>query len=178
MIRRQFLRQTGITALGFGLVAVTPLELLAQIRKKISPNDTIGIGLIGCKGMGWSNLTSMLRMSETRCVALCDIDETVLDQRKAELAKLEQSPSLYRDYRKLLEDKDVDVVIIATPDHWHCLQMADACAAGKHVLVEKPVSNSIGEAEIMLKAAQRYGTLVQVNQWQRSQQHFKDAVAF
>ena len=164
--------------MGLGLIAATPMELLANIRKNISPNDKIGIGLIGCKGMGWSNLTSMLQISETECVALCDIDQAVIKQRLAELEKLNQKPGVYGDYRKLLEDKNVDVVIIATPDHWHCLQMADACAAGKHILLEKPVSNSIGEAELMVKVAQKHNSIVQVNQWQRSHEHFKNAVAF
>lgn len=178
MFRRQFIKQSGITTLGLGVAAAIPMDVLAVIRKKVSPNDTIGIGLIGCKGMGWSNLTSMLKISETQCLGICDIDDGVLEQRKADLAKINQHPVLYKDYRKLLENKEIDIVIVATPDHWHCLMMTDACAAGKQVLVEKPVSNSIGEAEIMLKVAQTHKSIVQVNQWQRSQQHFKDAIAF
>ncbi len=178
MFRRQFIKQTGITALGLGVVAAIPMDVLAAIRKKVSPNDIIGVGLIGCKGMGWSNLTSMLKINEVQCLGICDIDDSVLEQRKTELAKINQKPTIYKDYRKLLENKDIKVVIIATPDHWHCLMMTDACAAGKHMLVEKPVSNSIGEAGIMVKAAQKYNSIVQVNQWQRSQQHFKDAIAF
>lgn len=178
MLRRHFLKNTGLTTLGLGLVAATPIEILAQTRKNISPNSTIGVGLIGCKGMGWANLTSMLKMGEVTCLGLCDIDDTVLEQRKAELARLNQQPTLYKDYRRLLENQEIQVVIIATPDHWHCLMMADACAAGKHMLLEKPASNSIGEAETMVKIARRHQSMVQVNQWQRSQQHFKDAIDF
>ncbi|WP_246186144.1 Gfo/Idh/MocA family protein [Phnomibacter ginsenosidimutans] len=85
---------------------------------------------------------------------------------------------MYKDYRQMLANKDVDIVIIATPDHWHCLMLADACAAGKDVYVEKPASNSIGEATLMVAAANQHQRMVQVNQWQRSQQHFKDAIAF
>ena len=166
--------------LGLGLMGVVPIpmEVLASIRQNVSPNDRIGVGLIGCKGMGWNNLISMLKMSEIECVALCDIDDSVLNQRKSELEKLNTQPVLYKDYRKLLEDKNVDIVIIATPDHWHCLQMVDACTAGKHIFLEKPASNSVGEAEIMMAAAKKYKSIVQVNQWQRSQQHFKDAIAY
>lgn len=72
----------------------------------------------------------------------------------------------------------MDIVVVATPDHWHCLQLTDACAAGKDVFCEKPVANSIYEAQLMNKAVQRYGKVVQVAQWQRSQQHFRDAIAF
>ena len=82
-----------------------------------------------------------------------------------------QKPTLYRDYRKLLDDKDIDAVIIGTPDHWHCLILVDALAAGKHVYVEKPLANSIAEARAMLAAARRSDRVVQVGQWQRSGPH-------
>jgi predicted dehydrogenase len=77
-----------------------------------------------------------------------------------------------------LENKDVDVVIVGTPDHWHCLQMIAACAAGKDVFVEKPLSNSIYESQQMVAAVNKYNRIVQVGQWQRSQQHFQDAIKF
>ena len=177
--RRSFLKTTGIIAAGAGLATLMPMELLASMRRKISPNDKIGVGLIGCRGQGWSNLSAMLKTSEAACVALCDIDENVLNQRKADLLKLsDDKPALYSDYRKLLQDKNVDVVIVATPDHWHCLQMIDACAAGKDVFCEKPASNTIYEAQLMEKAVKRYNRVVQVAQWQRSQKHFKDAIEF
>ncbi len=178
MNRRLFLRRAGITALGTGFIAAVPMEVLAAMRKSVSPSAVIRVGLIGCRGMGWSNLTSMLKISEVTCAALCDIDDEVLAKRKAELEKINIKPLLYKDHRKLLDNKDIDVVIIATPDHWHCLQLVDACAAGKDALVEKPAANSITEATAMINAAKQYNRIVQVNQWQRSQQHFKDAVAF
>jgi predicted dehydrogenase len=178
MHRRIFLKQTTLTALGYGVVAAVPMELLAKLRKNISPNETIGVAVIGCRGQGWSNLTSMLKMPELNCIAICDIDRNVLDQRKAELEKINIKPAIYTDYRKLLENKDIDVVIIGTPDHWHCLQMIDSCAAGKDVFVEKPLANSIYEAQQMVAAVKKYDRIVQVGQWQRSQQHFKDAINF
>lgn len=163
--------------IGSGLMVSGPLEMLAS-KKMINPNDVVNVGLIGCKGMGWANLTSMLKIPEVYCKALCDIDKNILDQRKQELEALNIKPDIYHDYRKLLEDKDIDVVIIATPDHWHCLQMIDACAAGKDVFLEKPAANSIGEAQLMMEAVAKYKRVVQVNQWQRSQQHFKNAIEF
>lgn len=176
--RRNFIRHSAITVLGSSLVAAVPMEVLAAIRKKVSPSAIIRVGLIGCKGQGWANLTSMLKISEVQCAAICDIDETILRNRRTDLQKIGANPLLFTDYRKLLENKDIDVVIVATPDHWHCLQMIDAVAAGKHVFCEKPVSNSIHEAQLMVGAAKRYNKIVQVAQWQRSQQHFKDAIAF
>ncbi len=178
MHRRLFLRNTALTVLGSSVVAAVPVDVLAAIRKRVAPSAEIRVGLIGCKGQGWSNLTSMLKISEVKCVALCDIDQNILAQRKADLQKINNQPVLYADYRKLLEDKNIDIVIVATPDHWHCLQMVDAVSAGKDVFVEKPVANSIYEAQLMVGAASRYNKIVQVAQWQRSQQHFKDAIAF
>jgi predicted dehydrogenase len=178
MNRRNFLRNTIVTTIGSGIAAAVPMEVLAAVRKRVSPSDVIRVGLIGCKGQGWSNITAMLKISEVQCVALCDIDQTVLEGRRADLQKINNKPTLYTDYRKLLENKDIDIVIIATPDHWHCLQMTEAVAAGKDVFVEKPVSNSIYESQLMVAAAARYNKIVQVAQWQRSQQHFKDAIAF
>lgn len=172
------MRNTAITTIGAGIVAAVPMDILAQLRKNSSAAEKINIGLIGCKGQGWSNLTSMLKLPEVNCIALCDVDETVLNRRKADLEKINIRPTLYKDYRKLLANKDVDAVIIATPDHWHCLQMIDACTAGKDVFTEKPLANSIIEAQLMIKAANKYNRVVQVAQWQRSQDHFKNAIEF
>jgi predicted dehydrogenase len=179
MYRRHFLRNTALTVIGSGVAAAIPMDVLAAIRRKLAPSDTIRAGVIGLRGQGWSNITSMLKQSEVTCAAICDIDQNVISSRKAELAKININPRVYSDYRKLLDDKEIDIVIIATPDHWHCLQMVDALSAGKDVFLEKPVSNSIGEAELMMAASRRYNNkLVQVAQWQRSQQHFKNAIAF
>ncbi|MGZ3956146.1 MAG: Gfo/Idh/MocA family protein, partial [Flavisolibacter sp.] len=176
--RRSFLKNTAITVLGSGIVAAVPLEVLAAIRKRVAPSDMIRVGVIGVRGQGWSDLTSMLRLSEVQCVAMCDIDQNVLSNRRSDLQKLNVTAKEYGDYRKLLDNKDIDLVIIGTPDHWHCLQMTDAVSAGKDVFVEKPVANSIYEAKLMVDAAKRHNRIVQVGQWQRSQQHFKDAIAF
>lgn len=172
--RRTFLK----TASTLGVGALLTTDLLAAMKTKVAANDKIGIGVIGCRGQGWSNLMALLKMPEVQCVAICDIDEQVLTQRKADLEKLHIKAKQYTNYRKMLADKDVDAVVIATPDHWHCLQLVEALSANKDVFCEKPVANSIYEAQLMNKAVQRYGRIVQVAQWQRSQQHFNDAIAF
>ncbi|TYP90957.1 putative dehydrogenase [Sphingobacterium allocomposti] len=141
-------------------------------------NSKLKIGLIGVNGMGWSNLNSILKLPHVECTALCDVDERVLDKRIAELRDRNITVKRYIDYKELLAGNTVDAVIIATPDHWHCLQMVDAVKAGKHVYVEKPIGNSIRECEVMVAAAKKYKKVVQVGQWQRSQQHFRDAVGF
>lgn len=169
--RRNFIRSASALVAGAGLLSALPLRAVA-------PNDRLRVAAIGINGMGWSDLTSMLKNPDVQCVALCDADKNVLDKRVAELAQKGITVKAYSDYRKLLEDKSIDAVIIGTPDHWHCLMMTEACAAGKDVYVEKPIGNSIAECAAMVAAQQRYGRMVQVGQWQRSQQHFKDAVDF
>ena len=146
-----------------------------------SPSDQINVGAVGLNGMGWADLSAALKLPGVNVVALCDIDKNVLDKRMKELADKKVDTSrikTYGDYRKLLEQKDIDVVIIGTPDHWHALIMIEACMAGKDVYVEKPVGNSIGECRAMMAAQKKYNRVVQGGQWQRSQQHFKDAVDF
>ena len=147
----------------------------------MASSDQLNVGAIGLNGMGWGDLSAALNIPGVNVVALCDIDKNVLDRRMKELAAKKIDTGrirVYSDYRKLLEQKDIDFVIIGTPDHWHALIMIEACMAGKDVYVEKPVGNSIGECRAMVAAQKKYNRVVQAGQWQRSQQHFKDAVDF
>ncbi|MDO1514006.1 Gfo/Idh/MocA family oxidoreductase [Maribacter confluentis] len=177
--RRSFIRKSTVGFMATGASFMFPMELLSMIRKKVGPNDTIHVGLIGCKGMGFSDLSSFLKMSEINVVALCDVDENVLKSRTADLQKAGiKKPKWYKDYRALLDNKDIDVVIIGTPDHWHCLQLIDSLQAGKDVYCEKPIANSIQEADSMLHGVKSSDRIVQIGQWQRSQPHFVDAIKF
>lgn len=169
MNRQKFLKASTLLAASAFLFQGT--HGLAETKK-------IRIAVIGVNGMGWSNLMAILKNKNVICTALCDVDENVLNQRVAELDKRNIKVQSYIDYRALLKDKNVDAVIIATPDHWHCLMMVDAVKAGKHVYIEKPIGNSIKECEVMVTAAQKHNAIVQVGQWQRSQQHFEDAMKF
>jgi len=176
MNRRDFLGKAA--ALGAGII-VTPTIINAAGRG-VAPSDKIRVGLIGCNGMGFSDLQAFLRNPEVECIAIADIDKNVLEKRAAETEKIQgkKVANLYSDWRRLIDNKNVDVVIVGTPDHWHCLQLVAACQAGKHVYCEKPLGNSIEECNIMVRAAQRYGSVVQVGQWQRSDPHWQDAMAF
>src|SRR5690606_9042576 len=177
--RRQFVKKGSLYMAGLGSAFVFPVELLQGIRRTISPNDRIQVGLIGCKGMGFANLLSLLKNNEVELVALCDVDRRVLENQSAELQKGGlKKPKWYADYRKLLEDRDIDIVIIGTPDHWHCLQLTDALDAGKDVYCEKPIANSVAECEAMLAKANTSDRIVQIGQWQRSQPHFVDAINY
>ncbi|HEU4555764.1 MAG TPA: Gfo/Idh/MocA family oxidoreductase [Chitinophaga sp.] len=171
--RRDFIRSAST------LVAAAAMpSALNAFPKIVAPSDRLNIAAIGINGMGWADLTAMLKNPAAQCVALCDVDKNVLDKRAGELAQKGAKVKTYSDYRKVLDNKDIDAVIIGTPDHWHALIMTEACAAGKDVYVEKPIGNSIAECNAMVAAQQRHNRVVQVGQWQRSQQHFKDAVDF
>jgi predicted dehydrogenase len=182
--RRKFLQSAGQFAGGLGLASIPGSNIASNLSLKMnegksSPNDTVRIGVIGCNNMGWSDLTSILTHSGVECIALCDVDSNVLNRRAAELEKkTARKAALYGDYRKLLENKDVDAVIIGTPDHWHCLIMINACEAGKDVYVEKPISNTIEECNLMVAAKNRYNRVVQVGQWQRSDPHWISALDY
>jgi predicted dehydrogenase len=116
----------------------------------------------------------MLQAPNTRCIALYDVDDTVLARRGKEVTEgFGNKPALYKDYRALLDNQDVDPVIVGTPDHWHCLQMIDACSACKDVYVEKLMANSIEECNRMVAATDYYEGVVQVGQWQRSGAHWQ-----
>ena len=166
MNRLEFLKSAGaLMAAG----AFAPYLTNNLFARPLGANNRLNIGLIGCRNMGWGDLTDALILPDIRCVALCDVDKGILNDRASQLKKMTGvQPDLYGDYRKLLEREDLDVVMIGTPDHWHCLQMADACAAGKDVYVEKPAANSIGECDLMVEAAKKYDRVVQVGQQQRS----------
>lgn len=176
--RRRFVNKSAQAIAGAGLLSSLPWEVAASIKKRVSQNDKINIATIGVNGMGWSDTTSLLKIPEVNLMAICDVDENVINKRVAELEKIKIKVDTYTDYRKLLENKDIDVVVIGTPDHWHCLQMVEACASGKDVYVEKPVGNSITECDAMVAAQKKYNRAVQAGQWQRSMPHFVDALNF
>ncbi len=178
MERRKFIQNSAlITA---GLASGSLLATCAPGGAQKSSMDKINIALIGVKNQGWSNLQRFLLFPEVECVALCDVDQTWLNQRAADVKEKtgKTPPFLYNDWRKVIENKDIDAVIVATPDHWHCLITVAALEAGKDVYCEKPIGNSIAECEVMVKAAKRNNRIVQVGQWQRSDPHWHDAMAF
>jgi len=173
--RRTFLHTTTrstVSALSFPYIVGSGLWGTA-------PSNQLNIGLIGCRGRGFRVLRQHLDLGGINCIALCDVDDAVLQEKQASLqTDYRQKPNLYKDFRKLLENKDLDAVIVGTPDHWHCLQMVAACEAGIDVYVEKPMANSIAECEVMVQAARRYNRIVQVGQQQRSGKVWKEVMDF
>lgn len=173
--RRVFLKNTAIAAAGLGLAPSISGSILHS-----PASDRINVGLIGCNGQGWSDLSTFLTHPEVECLALCDIDDSVLNRRASNVEKIrgKKPANLYKDWRRVIDNKDINLVIVGTPDHWHCLQMVAACEAGKDVFVEKPIGRTIEECNLMVRAAEKNKTVVQVGQWQRSDPHWQDAVNF
>lgn len=180
MNRKEFLKK-GLV-MGAGGMFLTHLKgyALSKTTSAVSANDQINIGSIGINGMGWTNTLKALKVAGVNLVAICDVDQNVIQKRLNDkaVASFKDKIKVYDDYRKMLEQKDIDVIYIGTPDHWHALMMIDAAAAGKHIYIEKPIGNSIGECETMVAAQKKYGSIIQVGQWQRSSTHFQDAVQF
>jgi predicted dehydrogenase len=134
-----------------------------------SPNDTVRVACVGVHGRGRSHIGAYNRLANVEIAAICDVDESVLDAQLAAVEKVKgKRPVGYTDLRKLLEDKTIDAVSIATPNHQHTLQTIWACQAGKDVYVEKPCSHNMFEAKQIVAAAQKYNRVVQHGSQQRS----------
>ncbi len=137
-------------------------SVAAASRALASPNDTVRVACVGVRGQGRAHIAHYGRMPKVEIAALCDVDEAVLNERLSDVEKLgRKRPAAFTDLRKLLEDKSIDAISIATPNHNHTLQTIWACQAGKDVYVEKPCSHSMFEARQIVAAAKKYNRLVQ-----------------
>ncbi len=142
-----------------------------------SAAKTLRVALIGTGWYGKSDLFRLIQVADVEVIALCDVDKKILDAAGALVAKRQKSgavPKLYGDYRKLLKENQLDIVLIGTPDHWHALQMIEAVKAGAHVYVQKPISVDVMEGEAMVAAARKYNKVVQVGTQRKSTPHLID----
>jgi len=136
-------------------------------------SDRLRVAVIGCGGQGRNNLGDFQKNPDVEIAAVCDVFRPNLDRAKEMTAGKAES---YTDFRRVLERKDIDAVVVATPDHWHALIAISACEAGKDVYVEKPISHNVREGRLMVEAARRHKRIVQVGLQQRSGTHFQRAV--
>jgi predicted dehydrogenase len=164
--RRNFIKISGLT-LSAGIFLP---QILTRPAFGAEGTEGIRIGVIGVGNQGRMHL---LRNAKN-VVAVCEVDKLRLADSKKQIEdRTGRTPALYSDYRKMLDDKNVDAVLIATPDHWHALQTIHACQAGKDVYVEKPLSLVILEGRLMVKAARKYNRIVQTGSQQRSDDKFR-----
>ena len=182
--RRKFLQESIAlgTAAGSALIAAKPsrAQTSASTSKIMGANDRIRVAQIGCGGMGRTDLRDSLKVKNVECIAICDVDDSQAAKTVKEvLEPASQKPLLItRDFRKVLEIKDLDAVVVSTPDHWHALPTVMACQAGKDVYVEKPLSLTIAEGRVMVDAARRYNRVVQMGTQQRSATHCQMAIDY
>ncbi|HOW72074.1 MAG TPA: Gfo/Idh/MocA family oxidoreductase [Phycisphaerae bacterium] len=165
---------TAGTGMTFGPAPATRVS-----RRTVSPNEKFNITLVGCGGMGRYKLGNFMDSKQCNVVALCDVDDKQLAGAAEDAAKkLNQKPELIKDYRQVVTRKDIDLVIVATPDHWHAAPMMLAVASGKDVYCEKPCCHNIHEGRLMVNAAKKYGAVVQVGTHQREIPHIQEAREF
>jgi predicted dehydrogenase len=164
MERRDFLKQGAAAFAVAGIPAYA--EQLGDLRKRV--------GLIGTGWYGKTDLFRLIQVAPVEVVSLCDVDRRMLADAAEQVAARQASkkkPRTYTDYRKMLAERDLDIVFIVTPDHWHALQTIDAIASGADVWVQKPISVDIAEGQAMLAAARRQKRVVQVGMQRRSTPH-------
>lgn len=163
MTRRDFVKTTAALATA-SVVATTPAT---------AAGNRIRLGIIGTGNRGTQLIAAALPNEDAEFVAACDVFDPHIDKA---IEKIGKKVDTYKDYRKLLDRKDIDAVIIATPDHWHALQAVDACEAGKDVYVEKPLSVTVHEGRRIVEAARRNNRIVQVGTQRRSSPLFAELV--
>ena len=135
-------------------------------------NDSIRLGLIGCGGRGRSLLRIFQKDPSCRIVAICDVDQSRLRETADSLAS---APEVYADYRRVLDRKDIDAVVVATPDHWHVIPALQAIRAGRDVYLEKPLGHTVEEGAVLVAEVERSDRIVEVGLQQRSATIFAEA---
>jgi predicted dehydrogenase len=172
--RRSFLKEASVKAALAGLPAWFLQRELAWAQpadSRPSPNSRPGIALVGCGGMGTGDAQNSQRFGDL--VAVCDVDQTHAEAVQKKFTREGKTPALLSDFRKVMERKDVDVVIVATPDHWHTLVNLAAAQAKKDVYCEKPLTLSIDEGKRLVKAVRDQGVVLQTGSQQRSEKLFR-----
>ncbi len=168
--RRQFLK---------GATATLALSTFgAQAMDILNPLKTWRVGLIGSGWYGKSDLLRLIQVASVDVVALCDVDKNMLTEAGALVSKRQKSgktPRLYTDYQKMLAENQFDIVLIGSPDHWHCLQAIDSLKAGAHIYLQKPISVDVMEGEAILAATRKFKRTVQVGLQRRSTPHLMEA---
>lgn len=161
--RRAFVKRA--TLYSFGLAAA---PLLARAQTTKSPGEKLVAGVMGLS-RGFDHVKALQQIANVEVAYLCDVDETrVVKAQKSAFATADKPPKGVKDFRRILDDKDVDALFIAAPNHWHAPATILACFAGKHVYVEKPASHNAREGELMIAAARKHNRVVQMGNQRRS----------
>src|SRR5262245_3878734 len=186
MTRRDFATRVGAAAAGvvvagdiFGPFASAAPHVGSRI---LGANDRVVVASVGIRGQGNALKRGFAQLKNVEIKTLCDVGGNLFDSRANDKQVLDKvpgfKPAYQQDMRRVFDDKDVDAVMIATPNHWHALATIWALQAGKHVYVEKPASHTVVEGRLMTSAARAYGKIVQVGTMNRSRPAVIDAIKF
>lgn len=166
--RRSFLKTATLSS--------ASLAVPAFRMKSRSPNETFRVACMGVRGRGKSLLYGFAKLDDVKVTHVCDVDTRVFNERLAKVEELQGTrPKPETDFRRLLDNKSIDAIVMGTPTHWHAIPTILACQSGKHVYVEKPASHNLREGQAMLEAARKYNRVVQVGVQSRSSRHFEKA---
>ena len=172
--RRQFLRTSAGAAAGAATVT-----LLSSNPAKAAPSERVTLCIVGVRGRGRSLAQNFARLPNAQITHICDVNAPLLGPFGKQISDIQKSePRPVQDLRRVLEDKSVDALVVATPDHWHALATIWGCQAGKHVYVEKPISHNVFEGRQMVAAARKYNRVVQVGTQSRSVPHMIEAIQY
>src|SRR5260370_39596577 len=180
--RRRFWKQAGAVAVGLGIAGyLGPFAADSQAAptsaRKIGANDKITAAVIGTNSRGLAHINCLGNIHGAEIIYICDVDDRAIAKGIKEVARKQKAePKGLRDFRKVLEDKSVDIVTIATPDHWHAPMAIMTLAAGKHVYVAKPCSTNPYEGELLLQAVNKYRPVVQMGAQRRSSAHMREII--
>src|SRR5690348_3590626 len=173
--RRDFLKSTAKT--GAGLAALGGISFITNPGRIFGANDRVRVAVCGIRGQGFVHVREYSKMPNVEIAAVCDVDDNVIAERLGQMDKMKiPKPQTYNDVRKLLEDKSIDAISIATPNHWHSLMGIWGCQAGKDVYVEKPCSHNWWEGSQLVAAAKKYDRIVQHGTNSRSGEAIIEAV--
>ncbi|RFM27526.1 Gfo/Idh/MocA family protein [Deminuibacter soli] len=173
MQRRNFIKNSALAAAGIGASSLTfPL-----FGRNLAPNEKVLIGVMGTNGRGLEHIKAFTKIPNVEIGFICDVEDGARAKGINLVEKLTgKKPAAIKDFRQVLDNKDVDALAIAAPDHWHAPAAILACAAGKHVYVEKPCSHNPAEGELLIKAARKFNRHVQMGNQRRSMPHLIDAM--
>jgi predicted dehydrogenase len=176
LTRRSFFRRAAAAAATIAAPTIAPRSILAGEDRR-APSDRITMGFIGIGNMGGGHLGGFLGNREVQILTVCDVKQDVREKSKAQVDRTYGNVDckMYEDFRSMLLRKDIDAVLIATPEHWHAIIAIEAARAGKDIYCEKPLSHTIVEAREMANAMRRYDRVFQTGSQQRSESNFRYA---
>ncbi len=175
--RRSFIKKTAAGSAAIYAGSILPAFSAKSYNRILGSNDRVNVCVMGVNSRGFSHAENFAKQSDCSVIHICDVDTRAISKTVSRVSEITGStPKGYIDLRKSLEDKELDALVIAAPDHWHAPAALMAVKAGKHVYLEKPCSHSPNEGEILIQATKKYGKLIQMGNQRRSWNNVNQAI--